>query len=303
MGSKRVAVVVNPVKVGDVEQLRAAVTAAVGERGYGEPVWMETTVDDPGQGMARQAVDEGVDLVIVAGGDGTVRVVCVELANTGIPLVILPAGTGNLLARNLGIPLTVDVALTELLDGADRTIDLADVEGDELPADRFTVMAGLGLDAAIIEDAPDPVKKRIGWAAYAVALARNLNQSAVKVSITVDDRKPFVRHARTVVIGNVGTLTADIALIPDARPDDGLIDVVVLSPNRLSHWPRVVWRILSRSDVRDPHIHRRAGRRITVTAAEPMRRQLDGDPTTPGRTLTAVVAPNALTVRSPKTEA
>ena len=92
-----------------------------------------------------------------------------------IPVAVLPAGTGNLLARNLGISLDLDDALAEVLDGTEQRIDSVLIEGDELTADRFVVMAGLGLDAAIIADAPDDLKKRVGWAAYVVSTLKNLN--------------------------------------------------------------------------------------------------------------------------------
>ncbi len=292
-------VIVNPIKVDDPDGFRSVVHQALTDRGYDEPVWLETTVDDPGYAMARQVVDDPVDLLVVAGGDGTVRIVCAELAHTKVPIAILPSGTGNLLARNLGIPLQFETALPALLDGATRVIDIVGVEGDGMDSDRFTVMAGLGLDAAIMADAPDPLKKRLGWAAYLVSAAKNLNHRSVRVTITVDDHPPMKRRARTVIVGNVGTLTADVALLPDARPDDGLIDVVVLTPTRLSHWPGLAWRILTRSVAPDRHVHRLAGRRIHIEAARPMQRQLDGDPIEPGRTLTAQVERDALSLRTP----
>jgi len=208
---------VNPVKV-EGDAFRRAVETALAERGYADPLWLETTEDDAGVGMARQAIDEQVDLVLVAGGDGTVRVVCAELAGTAIPAAVLPGGTGNLLARNLGISLELDVALHELLDGSEQRIDSVLIEGDNLTKDRFVVMAGLGLDAAIIADAPDELKKRVGWAAYVVSTLKNLNHPFVRVEITVDDQPPVRRRARTVVIGNVGTLQANIPLLPDAKP-------------------------------------------------------------------------------------
>jgi len=291
-------VILNPVKVPDVEDFRRTVAAALTERGFGDPLWLRTTVDDAGVTMARRAVEDTVDLVVVAGGDGTVRVVCAELARTGIPVAVLPAGTGNLLARNLGISLDLDSALIELLDGSERRIDSVLIEGDELTTDRFVVMAGLGLDAAIIADAPDGLKKRVGWAAYVVSTVKNLNHPFVRVEIAVDDRSPIHRRARTVVIGNVGTLQANIPLLPDAVPDDGLIDAVVLAPRRISHWPRLVLSLVVRS-LREQDVERFTGKRIQVTAATTVRRQLDGDAIPDGRSLSASIDPSALVVRVP----
>jgi diacylglycerol kinase family enzyme len=288
----------NPVKVPDTEKFRRSVDAALSERGFDDSLWLETTEDDAGATMARRAIDAAVDLVVVAGGDGTVRVVCAELARTGIPVAVLPAGTGNLLARNLGISLDLDIALVELLGGAEQRIDSVLIEGDQLTTDRFVVMAGLGLDAAIIADAPDELKKRVGWAAYVVSTVKNLNHPFVRVEITVDDQPPIRRRARTVVIGNVGTLQANIPLLPDAAPDDGRIDAVVLMPRRISHWPQLALSLLVKR-LREQHVERFTGQRIQVTAEKTVRRQLDGDTISDGRSLTAEVDPSALVVRVP----
>jgi diacylglycerol kinase family enzyme len=211
---------------------------------------------------------------------------------------VLPGGTGNLLARNLGISLKLDVALHQLLDGSEQRIDSVLIEGDHLSGDRFVVMAGLGLDAAIIEDAPDDLKKRVGWAAYVVSTLKNLNHPFVRVGITVDDEPPVRRRARTVVIGNVGTLQANIPLFPDATPDDGLIDLVVLAPRRISHWPRLALGLVIKS-WRERHVERFTGKRIQVRADRPVRRELDGDTIPEGTTLIAEVDASSLTVRVP----
>ncbi|MEI8409411.1 MULTISPECIES: diacylglycerol/lipid kinase family protein [unclassified Kribbella] len=296
--TRRAAVILNPVKVPDAEEFRRTVDAALADRGFDDSLWLETTEDDAGSTMAQRAIEETVDLVVVAGGDGTVRIVCAELARSGIPVAVLPAGTGNLLARNLGISLDLETALSELLDGDEQRIDSVEVEGDELPTDRFVVMAGLGLDAAIIADAPDELKKRVGWAAYVVATLRNLNHPSVRVEIIVDNRPPVRRRARTVVIGNVGTLQASIPLLPDAVPDDGLIDAVVLAPRRISQWPRLAASLVVKP-LRERHVERFTGRQIQVSAARTVRRQLDGDTIADGRTLSASVDPSALIVRVP----
>jgi diacylglycerol kinase family enzyme len=290
-------VILNPVKVPD--DLRPTVDAALAEHDFEDTLWLETTEDDPGSAMAKRAIEEKADLVVVAGGDGTVRVVCAELAGTAIPVAVLPAGTGNLLARNLGISLDLETALSEVLDGSDRRIDSVQVEGDELGADRFVVMAGLGLDAAIIADAPDDLKKHVGWAAYVVSTVKNLNHPFVTVKITIDDRPPITRRARTAVIGNVGTLQANIPLLPDAVPDDNLIDLVVLAPRRLTHWPRLALSLVVKSIQEGRNIERFTGRSIELRATHPVGRQLDGDEIAAGTTITATVDPAALLVRVP----
>lgn len=296
----RVAVIVNPIKVGDGVSFRRKVGRALEVRGYDEPLWLETREDDAGNAMAKRAIEFEPDLVLVAGGDGTVRVVCAALAYTGIPVGVIPAGTGNLLARNLQIPLDFDDALERILDGRDRRIDLVSVHGDGLDTDRFAVMAGLGLDAAIISDAPPHLKAQIGWTAYLVSAAKNINHPSVKVRIALDDAEPLERRVRTVVVGNVGMLQANIPLLPDARPDDGLIDVVVIAPRRVTQWPVLFWRLMTRTKRTDMYLERFTGRKVEITAAVDVQRQLDGDGIGPGRSLSAEVEPGALVVRVPK---
>ncbi|MFG1624510.1 diacylglycerol kinase family protein [Kribbella sp. NPDC049227] len=296
----RAAVIVNPIKVGDGVAFRRKVTRALAVRGFDDPLWLETRVDDAGNAMAKRAIENESDLVLVAGGDGTVRVVCAALAYTGIPVGVIPAGTGNLLARNLHIPLDLDDALERILEGRERRIDLVKVHGDELDTDRFAVMAGLGLDAAIISGAPPHLKAQIGWTAYLVSAAKNINHPSVRVQLTLDDEEPIERRVRTVVIGNVGMLQANIPLLPDARPDDGLLDVVVIAPRRVTQWPIVLWRLMTRTNRTDMYLERFTGRKVEITAAVDVERQLDGDPIGPGRSLTAEIEPGALLARVPK---
>jgi YegS/Rv2252/BmrU family lipid kinase len=296
----RAAVIVNPIKVGDGVAFRRKVNRALAVRGFDDPLWLETRQDDSGHAMAKRVIEEAVDLVLVAGGDGTVRVVCAELAWSGIPVGVIPAGTGNLLARNLGIPLDLDEALERILDGRDRRIDLVMVHGDGLDTDRFAVMAGLGLDAAIISDAPPQLKAQFGWTAYLVSAAKNINHPSVRVRITLDDQPPLERRARTVVIGNVGTLQANLALLPDARPDDGVIDVVVIAPRRVTQWPRLFLRVATRQKKTDLSLERFTAQRVEILTLVDVARQLDGDGIGAGRGLTAQVEPGSLVVRVPQ---
>ncbi|WP_238694359.1 diacylglycerol kinase family protein [Nocardioides daphniae] len=134
---KRLAVVLNPIKVEDVGAFRDLVTNLARDAGWQEPTWHYTTVEDPGTGMAAAAAADGVDLVLVCGGDGTVREVCAQLAGSGIPVGIIPAGTGNLLARNLDVPLYIRSAIDVGLNGQDRAIDMVEVTGDGIEKSHF----------------------------------------------------------------------------------------------------------------------------------------------------------------------
>ncbi|HET9778740.1 MAG TPA: diacylglycerol kinase family protein, partial [Propionibacteriaceae bacterium] len=120
--------------------------------GWGNTLWLETSAEDPGRAMTRQAIDEQVDLVIGAGGDGTIRYVADGLAHSGIPLGLVPSGTGNLLARNLDLPLDETEAVEVALGGQVRLVDLVRITLDDRPPQRFAVMAGIGIDAMIMDE-------------------------------------------------------------------------------------------------------------------------------------------------------
>ena len=297
---KRCAVIVNPARVTDWTTFRRHVEYQVKTRGWQRPLWLETTEEDPGRAMARQAVEEGVDLVLGAGGDGTIRVVCSALAGTGIPFGLIPAGTGNLLARNLGIPLDEAAALDVAFNGLDKPIDLVKVTFDDQASDHFAVMAGIGLDAMIIQGTNPELKKAVGSAAYFFSAAQHAKHPALNTTIEMDDGPPMKRRAHVIVIGNVGYLQANIQLIPDAKADDGLLDVVIASPRGLRDWVRLTTQVLIRRHRPDDQLDRLTGRRVKITVDHPDHYQMDGDTVGECTTLVAEVQPGALLLRVPR---
>ncbi len=293
-----VAVVLNPVKVEDPGAFRALVDARAAELGWDRPRWYETTVHDTGRAMAHDAARAGAELVVVCGGDGTVRAVCAALAGTGIPVGVVPAGTGNLLARNLDLPLWLNGAVEVALNGQDRAIDLVRVSGDGIPeGEHFLVMAGMGFDAAIMEGANEQIKAKVGWLAYVVSGFGNLRFPAVRVELRVDGG-PWTKHrARTVVVGNVGFLQAGLPLLPDAVIDDGRLDAVLVNPRRFRHWLVVAVRVVRRARTLDETVNRVTGRTIELRASADTPRQVDGDPVGAGRELRCECLPGRLLVR------
>jgi YegS/Rv2252/BmrU family lipid kinase len=289
----RAAFVVNPTKVTAAAALRQRAESFMAQAGWDAPLWLETTVDDPGIGMCKQAVDEGCAVVFVCGGDGTVMAAATALAGTDVAMAIVPLGTGNLLARNLNLPLDDEAASLRIgVHGATRHIDVGAIEGK-----RFVVMAGLGFDAAIMRDAPERLKKAVGWPAYVVSAAKHLRGRRISVTITIDDSEPLERRVRTVLVGNVGKLQGGLMLLPDARVDDGVLDIAVIAPRNALDWARLTGRVLRRADVPDRRMERIRGKHVVIEASRAQPRQLDGDLIEDGETMDIQIEAGALAVR------
>jgi YegS/Rv2252/BmrU family lipid kinase len=297
---RRLGVVLNPVKIPDRGQFKAMVSSMAAESGYSEVLWWETTEEDTGFRMAHEAAVAGASVVLAVGGDGTLRAVCDELAGTGIPVGIVPAGTGNLLARNIGIPLYLRAAVDVGLNGQDRAIDMVRVSGDNMDDATFLVMAGMGFDAAIMAGVNENIKKRVGWLAYVLSALKALMFPTLRLEISVDDG-PFTKHrARTVVIGNVGNLQGGMPLMPHAQIDDGHIDVVLLYPRRFLSWLPLAARILTKSAGDDTSLTRLRGRSVVVRSSSETPREFDGDVITSGHELRCDCIHGRLLVRVPR---
>jgi diacylglycerol kinase (ATP) len=302
----RIAIVVNPTKVEDMEQTRRTVAEICAEAGWAEPSWWPTTADDPGEGQTKQAVEEGADVVCALGGDGTVRVVGATLAGTGVPLGVIPAGTGNLLARNLSLPLDLPSAVRVALSGRDLAIDVGrcvlDATGeDEQPRELgFLVMAGLGFDAAIMADVQEGMKERLGYFAYVAAGARNLRGPQMRVRLAYDDDQPVTRRVRTVLAGNVGRIGGGINLMPDARIDDGYLDILTLSPHGVVGWTAVAVRVFSRRRTGHERVEHHRCHRVRITVDDPQPVQVDGDVVAEVRSVEIHLDRLALTLRMPE---
>ncbi|HEX2819705.1 MAG TPA: diacylglycerol kinase family protein [Streptosporangiaceae bacterium] len=292
----RAAVVVNPSKLADPETFRAAVRAAMTEHGWSEPIWLETTPDDPGEGQARTAAASGVDLVLACGGDGTVTASAAGLVATGIPLAIIPLGTGNLLARNLGLPIDLGHALTVALTGGNRQLDVGVANGR-----LFLTMAGLGLDAKMLDDASEAVKRRFGWGAYVGSALRHLWDRPMRVSLRTDSGSPLQRRASVIIVGNVGTLQGGLPLLPGAQPDDGRLDMVVLTARTLAGWLAVALHVLLRRPGATARVIRRTCTEASVEVDRAHRWEIDGEVMGRTRELIVTVRPGALLVRVPAT--
>ncbi|MGR6318150.1 diacylglycerol kinase family protein [Micromonospora soli] len=290
----RSAVVVNPVKVTDLDQFRRTVDGALDVAGWPAPTWYETTVEDPGRGQTEQAVEAGAEVVFACGGDGTVMACVTALAGTDVALAVLPQGTGNLLAANLGLSNDLAAGLEVAVERGMRRLDVG-VVGDQC----FAVMAGMGFDAQMLDSTSERTKKRIGWPAYVVGAAKHLRDRPMRVSIRIDGGPPLRRRARSVLVANVGRLQGGVRLLTDAEPDDGWLDVAVLTPRTLRHWLAMGWALVRRRGS-VPRMEVLRGRRVQVTSNRAQPRQLDGDLIDPGRSLTAEIRPESLWLCVPR---
>ncbi len=302
---KRVAaIIVNPTKFDNLAAVRAQVTKGCLASGWDQPLWFETTAQDPGTGQARQAVEDGATLICPLGGDGTVRAVAAALVGTETPIGLLPAGTGNLLARNLNLPVdSLNDALKVALTGQNKRVDVGRLTVDhsgehERPDEHiFLIMAGLGFDAAIMADAPERLKKTVGPLAYTFSGVKNLRGPQFKVRIKIDGEPELTRRARTVVIGNCGKLTGGLVLMPEAEVDDGWLDAVILSPAGVVGWVAVAWRVLTKTRKGHMRVDHHRLRSVSIRTDRPEEVQIDGDTIGQARALSATVDPLALIIR------
>ncbi|KGN31717.1 diacylglycerol kinase [Knoellia sinensis KCTC 19936] len=329
---KRVAIIINPTKFDDVSSAKALVTRTVaGHDDWDEPLILETTAEDPGVGQTRAALAEGVDLVCAVGGDGTVRAVAHALTGTSTPMGLIPAGTGNLLGRNLGLPLGIIGGLDVALTGRNRHIDVGWVTLDpdreqssteELDPDHdgptepdvgaddehgsaaapnqhaFLVMAGVGLDASIMHGTTEEAKARIGWGAYVATGAKNLLGARFATRLRIDGGEPIAHTARTVVVGNCGRLQGGITLMPDAEVDDGVLDVVAITPKGIVGWAGVAIHVLAKRGQNHPKLDRYRCQSILVSLDEPQMVEVDGDVIGEAKRVRFEVRPKSLIVRT-----
>jgi diacylglycerol kinase family enzyme len=299
------AIVYNPVKV-HLPTLQRTVARYEQDAGWNESLWFATTVEDPGGGVARAAIDAGADVVAAAGGDGTTRAVAEVVHGSDAVLALLPSGTGNLLARNMKLPIDdLGESVRAMFSGEDRPIDfgLIGIEREDGSREHhgFLVMAGLGLDARMLANTRPQLKKRVGWLAYVDAVARSLRDlDGIDFRYRLDDDGARSLSAHSLIVGNCGTLQANMLLLPDATIDDGVFDIVMMRPRSVWGWMRIgarlFWenaalrrakrtklgktvvgqRIISRAGEERPLRYMR-GQELTVRLDKPDEFEIDGD--------------------------
>jgi YegS/Rv2252/BmrU family lipid kinase len=247
----------------------------------------------------RKAVRKRPDLLLVWGGDGMVQRSLDALAGVEggarIPVGIIPAGTANLLATNLGVPHDLAEAVRIAFHGRRRKLDLGVLNGE-----HFAVMAGIGFDGAMIHDADGKLKERMGQLAYVWTGLRHLDGPAPRAKIKVDGTAWYADEASCVLVGNVGRVAGGVTAFDDAKPDDGCLDVGVASARGAAQWARTMGRMALGRSADSPFVHMTRARRVDVKLREPLMYELDGGARTAVKKIRVEVAPAAVKVCLPR---
>lgn len=287
-----VAVIAHSAKVlgGGLGRLRDVLT----DHGVTDPIWLEVAKSRKMPGRVKEAIEKGADLIFVWGGDGSVQR-CID-ASVGSPvtLAILPAGTANLLANNLGIPIDLEQAVEVGLHGNNHTIDVGKIDGE-----HFAVMAGIGLDALMIRDADSKMKDRFGRVAYIWSGARHIRSTPVRTTVRCDGHTWFDGNATCVLIANVGSIGGGVTAFEHASPDDGKLDVAVMTAHGAWQWLRTLTRASIGHAAKSPLVQMTQATRITIETRKRLPYELDGGARPKTNKLRVHVVPHAVTVRVP----
>jgi diacylglycerol kinase (ATP) len=278
---------------GGLGELRRTLSAY----GINDPLWAEVPKSRLIPEQARRLRDKGVDLLFVWGGDGTVQRAMDALAGAPLSVAILPAGTANLFATNLGIPQSLEAAVLVGLHGARRDIDLGRVKGE-----CFGVMAGVGSDAFMVRDADAGLKDKVGRIAYVWTGAKNLSRDPVKMSIDVDGDRWFKGQAGCVLIGNVGDVIGGISAFPEARPDDGILEIGVITAESGLDWMRTISRAALGDPGKSPFVRTTSGKVFDIRLDKALPFELDGGDRPKTKHLKVKVQPAVISLCVPKEE-
>jgi diacylglycerol kinase (ATP) len=287
----KVAVVAHSGKTlaGGLPELRRLLEA----EGVTDLLWAEVPKSRKAPPQVQRALDDGVELVFAWGGDGMVQRCVDVLAGSEASLAIIPAGTANLFATNLGIPKDIEQAVALGLHGERRRFDVGRFNGE-----RFAVMAGAGFDAAMIRDA-GTLKDRIGRVAYVWSGSENLRLKAFNATIKVDGVSWYKGKATCILLGNVGDLFAGVEAFEDARPDDGLLELGVVTAEGLIQWARTIARTAIGTAAKSPFVQVTKARSVKVELSRKVLYELDGGDRTKVKSFKVKVEPAAVSVCVP----
>jgi YegS/Rv2252/BmrU family lipid kinase len=264
------------------------------EHGVTDPIWFEVPKSRKMPARVKDAIKQGADLIFVWGGDGSVQRCIDAVVGSPVTLSILPAGTANLLANNLGIPIDLEGAVDVGLHGSNHTIDVGRMNGE-----HFAVMAGTGLDALMIRDAPTDMKDRFGRLAYIWTGAQHIRSKPVRTSVRIDGHAWFDDKASCVLIANVGSIGGGVTAFDHASPHDGKLDVAVMTADGAWQWLRTLTRASIGHAEKSPLVQMTQAAKIRVDTRGRRPFELDGGARPKSNTLRVRVIPHAVTIRVP----
>jgi diacylglycerol kinase (ATP) len=266
-------------------------------QGVDDPLWIEVPKSRFASKQVERALDDGANLVFVWGGDGMVQR-CVEaIGDSEAAIAIVPAGTANLLATNLGIPQDIERAVSIGLHGERRKLDVGRFNDE-----RFAVMAGAGFDASMIRRANGTLKDRLGRVAYVWTGSESLRAKPFKAKIEVDGARWYAGPASCILVGNVGRLFGGVEVFEDARPDDGRLELGIVKADGITDWLRTLGRTAVGHAERSPLVQATTAKEIKVKLNRKVLYEVDGGARKKVKTFTIDVHPAAITICLPKGE-
>ena len=265
------------------------------QRGVTDIFWREVGKSRFAPAEVRKALADEADLIFVWGGDGMVQRCVDVIAGTDATMAIIPAGTANLLATNLGIPKDIEQAVDIGLAGHSRRIDVGRLNGE-----RFAVMAGAGFDARMIGDADGTLKDRFGRLAYVWTGAKHMREKPFRAHIKVDGARWYDGDASCILLGNVGKLFGGVEVFAEARPDDGRLALGVVTADGVVQWLRTLARAALGTASESPYARTTTARIVRIMLDRKVRYQLDGGERTKVKSLRIVVEPGAVEVCVPR---
>ncbi|HEY7197559.1 MAG TPA: YegS/Rv2252/BmrU family lipid kinase [Gaiellaceae bacterium] len=266
-------------------------------QGVGDPLWIEVPKSRRAPKQVKRALDEGAELLFAWGGDGTVQRCVDAMADSEAALAIVPAGTSNLLATNLGVPQDIEQAVSIGLHGERRRLDVGRFD-DEC----FAVMAGAGFDASMIQQANGALKDRLGRAAYVWTGSKSLRAKPFKAKIEVDGVRWYAGSASCILVGNVGHLFGGAEVFEDARPDDGRLELGIVNADGITDWMRALARTAVGHAERSPLVQTTSAKKIKVKLNRKVLYEVDGGDRKKVKSFTVKVRPAAITICLPKEE-
>jgi YegS/Rv2252/BmrU family lipid kinase len=263
-------------------------------RGATDVFWREVGKSRFAPSEVKKALAQEAELIFVWGGDGMVQRCVDVIAGTDATLAIIPAGTANLLATNLGIPKDIEQAVDVGLAGHARRIDVGRVNGE-----RFAVMAGAGFDARMIGDADGGLKDRVGRLAYVWTGAKHMREKPFRARIEVDGARWYDGDASCILFGNVGKLFGGVQAFEDAHPDDGVLELGVVSADGIREWAGTVARAVVGTAAQSPHAFTTKAHSVNIKLDRKVLYEIDGGDRKKVRKLRVEVEPQAVQICVP----